>query len=744
MRINEVSSYGILQSINNRPNFRRDFAIHSRWGANFNKQTGKTNFQLFSYPDAKAVFVEIADKTLGKMSNVKERIVQVLAAAGAVLTIKEILPQDRHSRIYRMQHDGAGVYKADGITAKPEDKYRYIIVTADNKVNLVKDPYAKKQENINGWSSIYDMNNYEWKNTAWLDGKDSRRIVRNKQANLRGLEKLIVDEINIPTLTKNGTFAAAISKIDEIASAGIATAIELLPVENTYSMQWGYDGVDKFAVNEKLGGAVKLKELIDYAHGKGLNVIIDMVPNHIGPDGDYLPQTGPYEKGAGQFGGEFNYEGKDNRYVRDYMVNAALWWANEFKVDGLRLDMTKMCGSDYLLKQIVSEVNEHNPMVFLIAEDARENKESVTRYEVGKPDHETELKLIDMSVDFITNNNWSTTPQNIGFDSEWDFRFMHTLKNAIIGGTNLDVLDDRIKNSNYRVKYVMSHDEIGNEDGTRLIPKIISRYLDLYNKTYGESEAEKGQKAAHLGQKLAEFIVSKDFEVFSDEELERFEKNIGLNCFISKKDLRDAFCTAFAKQKLAFATVMTVPGPKMFFQGDEEADLSYFKFFRTFSNPKAELPTEEIIRQKGYDTNEIVARPDCIVGRIKSDGIFKNVNNKMRHFNRKLVSILNSNPALLEGQIVGTYTDYNNNVHIHHLKCDDNEILVIKNFGQGFYDKNYGYDGFPQYGVWEEILSSDAKEFGGELKAGNRRKDITYNNQNLSVAANSVVILRKI
>ena len=82
-----------------------------------------------------------------------------------------------------------------------------------------------------------------------------------------------------------------------------------------------------------------------------------MVPNHIGPDGDYLTQTGPYERGAGKFGGEFNYEGKNNKYVRDWMVNAALWWANEFKVDGIRLDMTKMCGSDYLLKQIVSEVN---------------------------------------------------------------------------------------------------------------------------------------------------------------------------------------------------------------------------------------------------------------------------------------------------------------------------------------------------------------------------------------------------
>ena len=88
---------------------------------------------------------------------------------------------------------------------------------------------------------------------------------------MRGLDKLIIDEINIPTVSKEGTFAGAKARIDKIAERGVATAIEIMPVENTYSMQWGYDGVDKFAVNEKLGGAAGLKELIDYAHGKGLN-----------------------------------------------------------------------------------------------------------------------------------------------------------------------------------------------------------------------------------------------------------------------------------------------------------------------------------------------------------------------------------------------------------------------------------------------------------------------------------------
>ena len=731
--------------------FKRNWSEHMSWGANYIKDTGKTNFKLFSFPDARAVFVEVADKLNSQLGNIKERVVKVIAAAGAALTIEQITSKDNKSSVYPMENKGNGIYEVKDVQAKPEDKYRYIIVDKDNNVNIVKDPYAKKQEEIHGWSTIYNNDNYQWKNTNWLEGKDSRRITRKPKEPQRGLERLIIDEVNIPTATKEGTFEAAKAKIDIIAQRGVATAIELMPVENTFSKQWGYDGVDKFAVNEKLGGAVKLKELIDYAHGKGLNVIMDMVPNHMGPDGDYLAQTGPYEKGAGQFGGEFNYEGKNNRYVRDWMSNAALWWANEFKVDGIRFDMTKLCGSDYLLKQVVTELNEHNPEVFTIAEDGRENKESVTRYEDSRVSHKDELDFIDTQVNFICDRGWYSTPGKIGFDSEWDFRFMHTVKNAVLasGANLLDSLDDRIKGSQYRVKYVMSHDEIGNEDGTRLIPKVLVRHLDLFMKSNGISDSEKGQKAAHAGQKLAELIVSDSFDNMSEIELTKFENQIGLNTFIPKEQLIDAFNTAVAKHKLALGTVMTVPGPKMYFQGDESADLSYFKFFREFSDEKEQRKKSDdlknrIIAEKGYDTLEEIARPDSVVGRVKIGGKFKELPSQMENFTSDLRNLLKNSNALKNGEIVGTYKDNNHNVHIHHLKSGDEELLVIKNFGQGFHDKNYEYYGFPQNSNWEEIFNSDSLRYGGSGYSNEARKNIDNMNQKLSLAPNSFLILKKI
>ena len=755
MKIQRIdNSYGVNSKNNQakQTSFGRAWEEHISWGANYVKEKGKTNFKLFSFPDAKAVFVEIADKAAVGLSGMKERIVQVIGAAGMGLVITDLLPKDKQSKIYPMHNSGSGIYDAVNIDAKPDDKYRFIVVTKDNQINLVKDPYAKKQEDINGWSSIYSSN-YEWKNTDWLNCKDPKRIVRNPAQPLRGLDRLVIDEICIPTMSEEGTFDAAKANIDKIADKKIATAIELLPVENTYSMQWGYDGVDKFAVNEKLGGADKLKELIDYAHGKGLNVIMDMVPNHMGPDGDYLTQTGPYEKGPGEFGGEFNYEGQNNKYVRDWMANAALNWASEYKVDGIRLDMTKLCGSDYLLKQIVTELNEHFPNVFIIAEDGRDNKESITRYDEqsADKDHKDKLDFIDTGVDFIANRGWCTTPGNIGFDSEWDFPFMHILKKALLepGSNLLSSLDDKLKSSQHRIKYVMSHDEIGNEDGTRLMIKVVGRHLNLFGKVDGYSDAEKGQRAAHVSQKLTELIVSKDFAKLTDEELKKKEEQIGLNTFISKDDLCDAFNTAIAKQKLANGTIFTVPGPKMYFQGDEVGDLSYFKFFREFSGEKYNREQSDdlknsIIAKKGYDTIESEARPDSIVCRIKPQGLYKNLKNQMRSFNADLRSLIDSTPVLRSGNIVATYNDNNHNVHIHQLKLGAEEVLVIKNYGHGFHDKNYQYYGFPQDSEWQEIFSSDEKIYGGSGYNNKRSDAITNMNQNLSLAPYSFIILKKV
>ena len=741
-----------------QPVFKRVWEEHIRWGTNFDKELGKTNIKIPSFPDAIAVLLEYTKSKKLALTNWWEHKVNVknpknLATAGATAVIASITPLDKDSKIMPMEHKGEGIYELNGVDMKPGDGYRFIVVQKDGTVNTVKDPYSKKQENIHGWSTVYDPNNYEWKNTDWLEGKDPRRIKRKPNEPLRGLDNLVINEVNIPTLTLDGTFQSAKKQIDKIAKNKNATAIEIMPVENTFSKQWGYDGVDKFAVNEKLGGAVGLKELIDYAHGKGLNVIMDMVPNHIGADGSYLHLTGPFKKRSGDFGDIPNYEGENNKYIRDWMTNAALWWANEFKVDGIRFDLTYDTESDWLLRQIVIELNYHNPDVFLIAEDHQKKRHAITSYwENDKLGHEERLNYIDSQVDNITKGFPKTIPWSIGFDSEWDSQYKDAITKMAITPNNtlLDEIDQYLPTTHYRVHYTYSHDEIGNWDGTRFIPKYLVAHLDLFNKINGNNNQEKGQKAAQASQKLAELIVSKEFGDMTNDELTEKQKEFGMHSFVSKGDLINTFNTAIAKHRLILGTVYTTPGPKMFFQGDDIADLSHFKFFREFSDEKTKRKADSSVAQNaenkyGYDSLEELARPDSIVGRVKPTGMFKDIQKNMREYTTDLKDLLDKNPALSKGNIIATYKDNNHNVHIHHLKYKDEEILVIKNFGWGFHNNEYGYDGFPNEGSkWQEIFSSDNKKYGGMGYTNQHRSDITKENQHLSLAPNSMIILKKI
>jgi 1,4-alpha-glucan branching enzyme len=116
----------------------------------------------------------------------------------------------------------------------------------------------------------------------------------------------------------------------------------------------------------------------------------------------------------------------------------------------------------------------------------------------------------------------------------------------------------------------------------------------------------------------------------------------------------------------------------------------------------------------------------------------------MRNFNVELRSLIESNPVLKSGCIASTYNDNNHNVHIHQLKLGADEVLVIKNYGHGFHDKNYEYYGFPQNSQWKEIFSSDEKFYGGSGYNNKREEPITNVNQNLSLAPYSFIILKKV
>jgi malto-oligosyltrehalose trehalohydrolase len=158
----------------------------------------------------------------------------------------------------------------------------------------------------------------------------------------KGIEKpdLVIYEMHIGTFTENGTFLSAIERIPELVELGI-TAIELLPVaQSPGKWNWGYDGVNLFAVRNTYGTPDEFRELIDACHGAGLAVLLDVVYNHLGPEGNYLSDFGRYysQKHRTPWGEAFDFDGRNAIPVRRFIVENVLYWLREFHLDGLRLD----------------------------------------------------------------------------------------------------------------------------------------------------------------------------------------------------------------------------------------------------------------------------------------------------------------------------------------------------------------------------------------------------------------------
>ena len=731
--------------------FAGTLASHKSWGAAV-QLNGDVNFKLFTWPDAKKVFVEISDSVKPEQ-NFRDGFIKLVKDSAGAIT--NILADGDKSRLVELDRMGDGVFekKFASSVAKNGEKYRFIIVKSNNEISSVKDPYAMKQENVHGWSTIYDHNKFKWNDKDWVEGNVKERISRlhdkisKKMSNPYNMR---ICEVNIATLTKNGDFESAKKEISKIAKSKIYNAIELMPVENTHSFNWGYDGVDKFAAqNSFLGGPDKLKELIDHAHQNKLNVVMDIVPNHMGPDGCALGDTGPYLDGDGLFGSSLNFERNDNNYVRQYIANSAMLWLRDYHCDAVRADMTKLMKSDYTMKEISAEVNYHHPHAFLIAEDARENDWRVTR--PLNPEENQEGRVEEDHCKYIQQiTNDQADLSNLGFGSEWDFPFHHKIAAAVLGNwdnhtRNIGSLDSAIKSSPHRVKYFMSHDEIGNMDGTRLITKAVTNDLGMFFRVNGNSDSEKGQRAAQSTQTLLKALVTGEADKMSTKEWEwaKFNRENEINNPVPLQALKESFKKAINKHKLAIGQTFVTPGPKMLFQGDESGQINPFKFFREFSHSS---PEEELAmtKEKGYKSGK-AALLDSKMTSIKYSPEAQKTLKQVNAFTKKLANIIDSNPALQGGAIQNTEVHDASSVYGMHRKEGDNEIFAVSNFSDFNYDKNY-HIRFPE-GKWQEVLNSDSEEFGGATKVATKNNDTLKSDgfvNSISLPGNSILIYKKI
>jgi malto-oligosyltrehalose trehalohydrolase len=193
------------------------------------------------------------------------------------------------------------------------------------------DPVPDPASRSNPWdpqgpSVLVDPRAHEWRDGDWRG---------------RPWNEAVVYELHIGTFTPDGTFAAAIGMLDHLARVGV-TALEIMPVADfPGARNWGYDGVLPYAPDSAYGAPEDFKRLIEEAHGRGLMVLLDVVYNHFGPEGNQLNRYAPQfftEAHQTPWGAAINFDGKDSGVVRDFFIHNALYWVEEFHLDGLRLD----------------------------------------------------------------------------------------------------------------------------------------------------------------------------------------------------------------------------------------------------------------------------------------------------------------------------------------------------------------------------------------------------------------------
>jgi malto-oligosyltrehalose trehalohydrolase len=266
-----------------------------------------------------------------------------------------------------MRREAHGWHRLTTGRATAGSRYRFVLPDGV----AVPDPASRFQpDDVHGASEVIDPQNYQWRDQDWHG---------------RPWNASVIYELHLGTFTPAGSFASAIERLDHLVELGV-TVLEIMPVADfPGGRNWGYDGVLPYAPDSSYGRPEQFKALIDVAHARGLSVLLDVVYNHLGPEGNYLSLYAPQffnDRHQTPWGPAINFDGQGSHTVREFFIHNALYWLEEYHLDGLRLDAVHAiadAGSPPLLEELARRVraaalprnvhlileNEHNQSQWL-------------------------------------------------------------------------------------------------------------------------------------------------------------------------------------------------------------------------------------------------------------------------------------------------------------------------------------------------------------------------------------------
>ncbi len=479
----------------------------------------------------------------------------------------------------------------------------------------IPDPRSPWQPSgVHGPSRHFDHSCFAWSDRNW-------------QA--RPLASAILYELHVGTFTPEGTFDAVISKLDHLIDLGV-THIELMPVASFLGHHgWGYDGVALYAPHEAYGGPIGLKRLVDACHSRGVAVVLDVVYNHLGPSGNYLPQFGPYfsERHSTPWGASLNFDGPDSDEVRRFFCDNAIMWLRDYHIDGLRLDAVHAIidtSAIPFLEQLASEVDDlkaHLGRHFvLIAESDLNDPRVIRAPELG----------------------------GFGIDAQWSDDIHHSL-HTVLTGEQLGYYED------------------------------FGSLADLAN-SMQRPFVYAGRKSAHrrrrhgrptLGMQGRHFVAY----LQNHDQLGNRARGERL-CHLTKID----------RVKIGAALILTSPYIPMLFQGEEWRSSSPFLYFVDFDEEPelANSVTEGRCREFasfGWRREEI-PDPTSPESFLRSKLIWEEIDDKehaeMLAWHKALIAIRKKLSALTTGRLDAVRAEYD--AHSEWLLVERGPIHIVCNF----------------------------------------------------------------
>ena len=555
------------------------------------------------------------------------------------VALKILSPEEQ---LVAMTKDNRGYWHARVENVNPAATYLYVLEGEKER----PDPASSFQPNgVHKASQLIDHNAFRWQDIDW-EGIP--------------LKDMILYELHVSTFTIEGTFGAIIPILDELRDVGV-NAVEIMPVAQfPGERNWGYDGVYPFAVQNSYGGPDGLKRLVNECHKKGIAVILDVVYNHLGPEGNYLYDYGPYftDRYKTPWGQVINFDGPYSNEVRNFFVENALFWFKHYHIDALRLDaihgIVDMSARPFLLElaeRTAEFSQERGKKFYLIAESDLNNSMAVRERDRG----------------------------GFGLDALWCDDFHHSLHTLLTG-----------ENQGYYIDFGrIEHLVKSMREGF-----VYSGEYSQFRKTnHGNSSRD---------------IPAEQFIVFSQNH-----DQIGNRM----RGERLSRLVSFESLKLAAGTVLLSPYLPLIFMGEEYGETAPFLYFISFSDPNLIEGVRQGRKREFRSFKWEQEPPDpqssetFMQSKISWNKRCEGDNRILRNFHKELIRLRKSLPAIrnLSKDSLDVRADEAQKVVSMRRWKDSNHILAIFNFNRADITLNHSL----LEAQWKKILDSSDKIWNG-------------------------------